>query len=151
MSLSGKWHYRIQTPRALTHNRWNRRAFQAALEEVPGYFSCHSANCDYGHIHDDEGAQNNIRRCQNPDCNARICTLHKMPFHTDETCVQYDERKAAEQRHTDEEAASQATVAQISKLCPGGDCGYRIEKNDGCDHMTCRCSQDVAENRVDML
>ncbi|KAI1122433.1 hypothetical protein F5Y10DRAFT_254024 [Nemania abortiva] len=36
-----------------------------------------------------------------------------------------------------EEAASESAVLSISKLCPKG-CGARIQKNDGCDHMTCR-------------
>ena len=133
----------------LMYDRWNCRAFQAALEGVPGYFSCHSADCDYGHTHDDEGTQNNIWRCQNLGCNARICALHKMPFHDGETCTQYDERKASEKRHKEEEAASEATVVQISKLCPGESCGYHVEKISGCDHMTCGCSYDVDVNDSD--
>lgn len=127
----------------LTNSSWNRRAFQAALEEAPGYFGCHSATCDYGHIHDDEGTDNNIWRCQNPACNARICTLHKVPYHTGETCAQYDERLATLQRQVisrrlKEDATSEAMVAQLTKPCPKPSCAHRIQKISGCDHMTCK-------------
>ena len=33
-------------------------------------------------------------------------------------------------------------VEENSKACPNEACGYRIQKNLGCDHMTCRqCRQ----------
>ncbi|KAI1186495.1 hypothetical protein F5B17DRAFT_359556 [Nemania serpens] len=46
------------------------------------------------------------------------------------------------QRKRAEEAASENTLLNISKLCPRG-CGARIQKNEGCDHMKCRqCSYE---------
>ncbi|KAI1118013.1 hypothetical protein F5Y14DRAFT_400847 [Nemania sp. NC0429] len=41
------------------------------------------------------------------------------------------------QRKRAEEAASESALLTISKLCPRN-CGARIQKNEGCDHMTCR-------------
>ncbi|KAI1324733.1 hypothetical protein F5Y16DRAFT_380233 [Xylariaceae sp. FL0255] len=41
------------------------------------------------------------------------------------------------QRKKAEEAASESALLSIAKLCPRG-CGARIQKNEGCDHMTCR-------------
>lgn len=43
------------------------------------------------------------------------------------------------QRKRAEEAASESTLLNISKLCPRG-CGARIQKNQGCDHMKCKLS-----------
>lgn len=43
------------------------------------------------------------------------------------------------QRKRAEEAASENTLLNISKLCPRG-CGARIQKNEGCDHMKCKLS-----------
>jgi hypothetical protein len=113
---------------------------QAALKKVPGYFSCPSADCDHGHVHDDEGADNNIWRCQIPTCGARICTVHNVPFHTTETCAQYDERKANEDRSKAEidTLATKAKLLRYSKTCPNLDCGVHIHKSSGCDHMTCK-------------
>ncbi|KAF7544941.1 hypothetical protein G7Z17_g9555 [Cylindrodendrum hubeiense] len=54
-------------------------------------------------------------------------------------------RKAAElvrkiaARRKREEQQSEATVASTTKPCPG--CGWAIEKNDGCSHMTCPSCQ----------
>ena len=130
-------------PRGLTEGSFDRRSVQAALENVSDYFSCHAENCDYGHIHDDEDNTNNIWRCRNPACSARICTIHKIPFHTDETCEQYDQRIKAEVRVQEEEAASRRTVADMSKACPNPDCGYSIHKYAGCDHITCLYARSI--------
>jgi IBR domain, a half RING-finger domain len=47
-------------------------------------------------------------------------------------------REAKENRakRQQEDLASKTLVQANTKACPGN-CGWRIEKNDGCDHMTC--------------
>ena len=35
-----------------------------------------------------------------------------------------------------EESASKKLIKELAKQCPG--CEWNIEKNDGCDHMTCK-------------
>lgn len=60
--------------------------------------------------------------------------------------ARYDEqqqREAAERRRRADEIArrrhediqSERTIDRVTKSCPG--CGSRIEKNEGCMHMTC--------------
>ena len=53
------------------------------------------------------------------------------------------QRKNAEAEETlrrkrQEEKATAATVNAVTKACPGRSCGWRIQKNEGCDHMTCK-------------
>lgn len=68
--------------------------------------------------------------CQ--DCNARYCMSCNVPFHEGQTCEQY----VSSQRRAEEEDASIAAVARISRPCP--DCGISIDKYTGCDHVTCK-------------
>lgn len=42
-------------------------------------------------------------------------------------------------RQRNEESATEELLRANTTACPGG-CGWRIEKNDGCDHMTCAVS-----------
>ena len=37
----------------------------------------------------------------------------------------------------EDDDATVALVERISKPCPNEKCGARIEKSEGCDHMTC--------------
>ncbi|KAI0148573.1 hypothetical protein GGR57DRAFT_235154 [Xylariaceae sp. FL1272] len=37
-----------------------------------------------------------------------------------------------------DEAATEEALSRISKVCPNTNCGARIQKTSGCDHMTCR-------------
>ena len=46
-------------------------------------------------------------------------------------------REEANRRRAQEQAASEAAVKKDCKKCPGS-CGAWIEKNRGCDHMTCK-------------
>lgn len=75
-----------------------------------------------------------------------------MVWHEGETCGDYDERIASAQKGEKEDRegredqvakqrledqASMEMVETTSKVCPGSECLWRIEKRDGCDHMIC--------------
>jgi E3 ubiquitin-protein ligase RNF14 len=81
---------------------------------------------------------NPIFRCA--ECNFRSCITHNVAWHYSLTCVEYDNHLksiSARKQQEREEAASRETAEKISKRCPGKDCGWRIEKSSGCDHMRC--------------
>jgi IBR domain, a half RING-finger domain len=60
--------------------------------------------------------------------------VHNSVWHDSETCAEYDDRVSG-RRHAVDEAATEARIEKTTKACP--QCKARIEKNDGCDHMTC--------------
>jgi hypothetical protein len=66
----------------------------------------------------------------------RIRTIHHVPFHTDETCEQYDQR-IQDALIKEEEAASKTAMAAMPKTYPSANCGYNIAKHTGCDHIIC--------------
>jgi hypothetical protein len=73
-----------------------------------------------------------------------MCITHKVAWHEGETCEEYDHRYSglkAQAQRAQEDAASLEAISKLSKKCPGLNCTYYIEKNDGCDHMTCELGE----------
>jgi IBR domain, a half RING-finger domain len=68
-------------------------------------------------------------------CHFKTCFIHKMPWHAGQTCHDYDD---TQRERLEQEAASDKRVAETTKKCPNARCRQNIEKNGGCDHMTCK-------------
>jgi len=83
------------------------------------------------------GEAGNIFTCAS--CGYKMCVIHENTWHEGETCAEYDYRSSGRQARDRkaQEAKSLAAISKLSKKCPGPNCVYNIEKNDGCDHMTC--------------
>jgi hypothetical protein len=84
------------------------------------------------------GEEGNIFTCAS--CGHKVCILHENTWHEGETCEEYDYRSSGrkERDQRAQEAASLEAIGKFSKKCPNIECVYHIEKNDGCDHMTCK-------------
>ncbi|KAK3676906.1 hypothetical protein LTR78_003110 [Recurvomyces mirabilis] len=90
--------------------------------------------------------------CMCNTCNASACVSCDRPYHESETCAQYQGRR---KRQTEtEEKASETLIGKKCKHCPK--CKKNIEKNGGCDMVTCtqcytnfcwRCELDYVEIR----
>ncbi|KAL4474799.1 hypothetical protein ABPG74_001495 [Tetrahymena malaccensis] len=102
-----------------------------------------------------EQNQSSIKNCLTPDCNyafwqeqelvqyfecpvcmKEYCLVCNCEFHPNQTCEQYKMLKSQSQDKQFEDFAKN----KLFQKCPS--CKIWVEKNQGCDHMTCRCGYE---------
>ncbi|KAF2018525.1 hypothetical protein BU24DRAFT_316371, partial [Aaosphaeria arxii CBS 175.79] len=110
--------------------RYDELVTRSSLASTPDFRWCGTPGCTSGQIHQGAG---NIFQCN--ACGSRQCVIHNVNWHEGLTCEQYD-RQRNEQRILEENASVRA-ISCLTKRCPGPGCNRNIEKNGGCDHMTC--------------
>ena len=115
--------------------RYDQLTTRAALSLIPDFHWCLSPHCRSGQIH---ASRDPIFTCS--DCGFKQCIRHEEPWHEGETCREYDYRKSGRKKR-DEDEKTRRTIARTTKKCPGKRCGTNIEKNSGCDHMTCELNR----------
>ena len=115
-----------------------------AQKDDPKFRRCLCPNCNFGQVHE-SGELEPVMRCGL--CDYKMCYIHSTPWHEGQTCAEYDAIRWSKQRSLDEQA-SQITITRISKECPGPGCGRRIEKIEGCDHITCKSSHDIVGTKT---
>ncbi|KAF7855281.1 uncharacterized protein EAF02_011540 [Botrytis sinoallii] len=109
--------------------RKGRRLLNISLQHLPNFTFCLSPTCESGQIHTPDHP---MMTCST--CGFKTCFIHKLPWHEDLTCAEFD---LFNQARVQQEAASEAWIAEYTKLCPNPKCGMRIHKKTGCDHLTC--------------
>ncbi|PSN63182.1 hypothetical protein BS50DRAFT_501331 [Corynespora cassiicola Philippines] len=114
--------------------KYDALSTKVALEAIPGFRWCIAKGCKSGQVH--EGELTPKFKCV--ACKASHCAIHGVKWHKGETCAEYDYRTDGKQKKA-EDAASKKLIQETAKKCPG--CAWNIEKNNGCDHMTCRRSK----------
>ncbi|KAH7409323.1 hypothetical protein BKA64DRAFT_705105 [Cadophora sp. MPI-SDFR-AT-0126] len=110
--------------------KYDDNSAKSAMTELT---MCLGPGCGSGQIHDGGDAQP-IMTCN--ECGFKTCFTHKMPWHPEQTCSEYDiERK----ERMEQEAASEKFIVEklAAKTCANPTCGARIQKKGGCDHMSC--------------
>ncbi|KAH7126853.1 hypothetical protein B0J11DRAFT_409937, partial [Dendryphion nanum] len=132
--------------------QYDRLSTRAALEEIPGFTWCLARGCGSGQVqpqtlsqtqsYDENGNGDNMPSLV-PDpkfkcvsCKAVFCLRHARKWHRGETCAEFEYRTDGRVKRGEEEASRRA-LKEVCKKCPGKGCGWGIEKNEGCDHMTC--------------
>jgi hypothetical protein len=111
-------------------DRYTEFLLQSTVEQMPEFIWC-AHSCGSGQLNEC-GKSNPIVICVN--CKQKTCFIHKCQWHTGLTCWQYDMQRSAEEKLNEE------WIVKNTK-CPK--CLYHIEKDGGCDHMTCRkCSHE---------
>lgn len=122
---------------SVVFRKYDRLSTKAAFETIPGFRWCTTKGCKSGQVHD-AGPEAPIFECAG--CGNRQCVVHNRRWHDGETCAEYDYRTDGKQKKA-EEQASKKVILETTKKCPG--CKWDIEKNYGCDHMTCsRCRHE---------
>jgi hypothetical protein len=108
------------------------------LSADPNFRWCKTQGCGSGQIHDVEEVGNEFVCVE---CHERSCTVHEGLYHDDETCEEYEYRTSGQKERDErrkEDEASEEAVGKLTKRCPGSECGRPIEKNGGCNHMSCK-------------
>ncbi|KAF2454219.1 hypothetical protein BDY21DRAFT_291651, partial [Lineolata rhizophorae] len=111
--------------------RYDNFVTRDALGKMPNFRWCLRTGCEFGQLHDIDMDGPRIRCLA---CFYEACVIHNCEWHVSETCEQYNLR--TNPRAHAEIEASEKTIADTTKKCPN--CNVSIEKNRGCEHMTCR-------------
>lgn len=114
--------------------KYDHFSMLSVLSTMPDFRWCLSRRCKSGQIHI-TGTEGPIFRCVS--CSAKACVVHNVPWHEGLTCREYDYSKNPRLKKKEEQASERA-VKELTKRCPGKGCNAPIERNGGCDHMTCR-------------
>ena len=95
-----------------------------SIDQMPNFVWC-AYGCEWGSIID----EGDILLCKH--CHKKTCKHHRTQWHAGMTCGEYDQKLKLNQQ----EDHNQAWLKKNTKKCPK--CKTNIEKNDGCEHMTC--------------
>lgn len=114
-------------------DRYDTLATRALLSSLAEFMWCLNPKCDSGQIH-----PTGCSKAKCFDCRQYLCVQHHVPWHSGETCDEY-ERRTRRQRKNDK--ASEKHVKEIAKPCPG--CKKMVYKFVGCDHVTCEFHRRV--------
>ncbi|KAF3004207.1 hypothetical protein E8E13_006834 [Curvularia kusanoi] len=128
---------------AAVFQRYDAFKARSALSSDPDFRWCRGEGCVSGQIHDAEEV-GNVFVCV--ECRARFCTVHEGADHADESCEEFEYRTSGQKERDErrkEEEASEKAMGRLSKKCPNAACGSPIQKNGGCNHITCwKCQHD---------
>ncbi|KAH7344058.1 hypothetical protein B0J17DRAFT_200907 [Rhizoctonia solani] len=121
-------------------NRYETLLLRRLLENDPNFIWCKNPACNWGQVHEC-GADKPLVICE--ECRAESCFTHDIPWHTGLTCKQFDAnaKKNAESQRSKKKQnrkdirESEKYIRNNFKKCPS--CKRRIQKNGGCNHMTC--------------
>ncbi|KIM24892.1 hypothetical protein M408DRAFT_43062, partial [Serendipita vermifera MAFF 305830] len=122
----------LNMPRISSIFRFDKSLLQDHLRTGKRYVRCIARGCPAGQEHTGKES-NNIVTCYS--CGTKQCFTHQTKWHEGFTCAQWDEHM---QISLEQQAMTEEWIQKETKPCSGPGCGKRIQKVDGCDHMTCR-------------
>ncbi|KAL6042367.1 E3 ubiquitin-protein ligase arih2 [Balamuthia mandrillaris] len=109
----------------------------AALGDDPNCRWCPRPGCGNAMIGDPKRP---MMACSSDKCKFTFCFNCKEEWHADATCEQYQKWKV---ENNEAESRFRKWAEANTKQCPNETCLSPIEKNGGCNHMTCsRCKYE---------
>jgi len=109
-----------------TFARYDAALLQAAMRLDPEFRWCSRPDCRSGQL--TTASDGPIMTCH--ECSWKTCVSHRITWHEGLTCVEHDEM-----HNNSGNNAKNGLGSKNIKGCPR--CKTAIEKNGGCDHMTC--------------
>jgi len=104
------------------------------LEKLPGYKHCQTPDCEFYWINENGHRQEIDCR----QCGARFCSSCCHPHSMQMSCKDAEiDRKSDGNMSAKDRKANQKWLKKNTKQCP--DCKRFVQKNRGCNHMTCKC------------
>jgi len=112
------------------YNKYEKFILDSVLNQMSDVRWCPKSGCGNAMI----GDPNNLMMvCSNPNCKFCFCFKCKEEWHADSSCEDYQKWKL---ENNEGEAKYAEWVKQNARECPK--CRAYIEKNGGCNHMTCK-------------
>ena len=94
---------------------------------------CPTADCKYVFVLEKNENENTEFNC--PLCQKHYCLACKCEFHQEQSCQEF---RISNNSNESDKLFENFVKGQKWKQCP--QCKFWVEKNQGCDHMTCRCT-----------
>lgn len=115
-----------------TQNQINDIQLQEWLTQQANIKHCPTPNCHFSFVN--ERADQFTHKC--PDCKAEYCGKCLHPHNVLTSCIQAEQDRNLANDRNAQERANQQWLQQNTRQCPR--CHATIEKNGGCNHMTCQ-------------
>ncbi|KAI0100676.1 hypothetical protein GGR51DRAFT_349885 [Nemania sp. FL0031] len=115
-----------------TFDRYDRLATKSVLDGIGGFRWCLNPKCGAGQIY-----SSGCEKAKCYACKHSSCARHDVPWHSGETCRDYDKRTHRQRKNR---KLSEKHVRKTTKPCPG--CKKDVNKYSGCDHITCVCGHE---------
>lgn len=112
---------------------WESALCEAAIPSSQKFY-CPFRDCSAMLIIDDGGSEV-VRQSQCPHCRRLFCAQCKVAWHAEMECWEFQEVNDDERGKEDIQLRNLANLEEW-KRCPN--CKFYVEKNTGCDFMTCR-------------